>query len=397
MLAWNVVSTNIVPESSFPGAPQEEPSMTRTPPRRVTRRTFTLAAASAVTAASVSVPPGLSLTQDATPPVPAGATVIAGNLANPRHLAIAGDGTIFVTEAGTGGDGLLNRGYSGRLSRITPDGTAEVLVSRLVSYAEGFGAAGIALLDDALYVAVGGHAVDRGQEPLPEENTLDRVDPDTGEIAVVAAMGGYEIDNNPDRADVSTNLYGIAPRRDGSLLVTDAGANVLYRVDPRTGEFALLHVIPSLARLPGREAPAGERSRQAVPTSVVVDDEDLIHVGLLSQRWPEDGPSILAVTADGTFTPVLLGGSMIVSIAFGPDRRLYFSQLVDVLGGDSRIGSIRRVLEDQTSEPVIENLTQPHGIAFDSAGNLFVATNALLSTPDEAVGQLLRFDGVAAA
>jgi sugar lactone lactonase YvrE len=331
------------------------------------------------------------------PPLPAGATVVAEGLINPRHLAIAPDGTIYVTEVGTGGEEVTPRsarGYSGRISRIAPDGMTDVLVSGLVSYGEGVGAAGIALLDGTLYYTLGGVGVDGGFEPLPEEATLNRFDPETGTVALVAKMGQYEVDNNPDRSDVSTNLYGIAPHPDGSLLVTDAGANVLHRVDPRSGRFELVGVIPGLPRITGREPAEGERQRQSVPTSVAVND-GVIHVSLLSQNWPPDAPSIVTVDDDGGFTPILRGGSMIVSTAFGPDGSLYFSQLIDV-GGDSRIGSVRRVRDDRTSEPVIEGLTLPHGIAFDDAGNLFVATNALLSTPEATLGQLLRFDNVAA-
>lgn len=365
--------------------------MTQTPLRRLTRRRFTLASTVAVAATSL---PGYSdAAQEATPSPPEGATVIAESLVNPRFLAIAGDGAIYVTEAGTGGDGLLNRGYSGRISKIAPDGTAETIVSGLVSYAEGVGPSGAMLLDDTLYFALGGVAVDREQEPLPEENTLNRVDPETAAVELVAAMGVYEVESNPDGADVSTNLYGMVPRPDGSLLVTDAGANVIYSVDPERGEFALLSVIPGLPRIGGREPAPDERQRQAVPTAIAVNGENLVHVSLLSQNWPEDGPSIVMVNDDGTFTPVLVGGSMVVSIAFGPDGSLYFSQLFDAFGGDSQIGSVRRVLEDRTSEPVIEGLTLPHGIVFDDTGNLFVTTHVLLSTPEAAI---LRFDGIAA-
>jgi sugar lactone lactonase YvrE len=379
--------------------------MTPITPRRLTRRTLTFALAGAATAAAATtVAPGSRAAQDATPAdgtepplVPAGATVVAGGLVNPRHLAIDGDGTIYVTEVGTGGGEVTPRsprGYSGRISRIAPDGTTDVLVPGLVSYAEGVGAAGIALVDGALWFTLGGVGVDGGFEPLPEEATLNRFDPGTGTVTPVAELGTYEVANNPDGADVSTNPYGIAPHPDGSLLVADAGANVLHRVDPGSGRFELVGVIPGLPRITGREPAEGERQRQSVPTSVAVNGAGLIHVSLLSQNWPLDAPSIVVID-DGTFTPVLLGGSMIVSIAFGPDGSLYFSQLIDA-GGDSRIGSVRRVLDDRTPEPVIEGLTLPHGIAFDDAGNLFVATNALLSTPEATLGQLLRFDNVAA-
>lgn len=367
-----------------------------------TRRRFALTGAMLAAAPAVRVrhvaAQGVPPTEEVLPPLPAGATVIADGLINPRHLAIAPDGTIYVVEMGTGGDEETPRsprGYTGRISRIAPDGASDVLVPGLVSYGEGVGAAGVALLDGALYFTLGGVGVDGDFPPLPEENTLNRADPATGDTALVAALGQYEVDTNPDRSDVSTNLYGIAPGRDGSLLVTDAGANVLYRVDPASGRFELVSVIPGLPRIAGREPAEGERHRQSVPTALAVNDEGVIHVSLLSQGWPADAPSVVTVDDDGTFTPVLLGGSMVISIAFGPDGALYFSQLLDAGRGSSRIGSVRRVLADGASEPVVEELTLPHGIAFDGDGNLFVSTNALLSTADEALGQVLCFDRIA--
>lgn len=42
-----------------------------------------------------------------TPPLPEGCEVVAEGLINPRYVAIADDGTLYVTEAGTGGNDVL--------------------------------------------------------------------------------------------------------------------------------------------------------------------------------------------------------------------------------------------------------------------------------------------------
>lgn len=132
-----------------------------------------------------------------------------------------------------------------------------------------------------------------------------------------------------------------------------------------------------------------------MPAAIVVDDDGLVHIALLSEMWPADGPSVLSVSDDGTFTSVATGGSGVVDLSLGPDGSLYFSQLLDSFGEGPPIGSVRRVLEDGATEAVIEGLVMPHGIAFDDEGNLFVTTNALLSTPEAPMGQVLRFDGIA--
>ena len=61
------------------------------------------------------------------------------------------------------------------------------------------------------------------------------------------------------------------------------------------------------------------------------------------------------------------------------------------------LGRVVRVYGDGTIEPVIENLPAPHGVAFDVAGNIYVAVySAFFSGPDAALGQVARFDGIAA-
>jgi hypothetical protein len=59
---------------------------------------------------------GSAIAQEATPvpgpglpPPPAGCAVIADGLMSPRFVAIAEDGTVYVTETGTGGDELVAR------------------------------------------------------------------------------------------------------------------------------------------------------------------------------------------------------------------------------------------------------------------------------------------------
>lgn len=124
-----------------------------------------------------------------------------------------------------------------------------------------------------------------------------------------------------------------------------------------------------------------------MPTATVVDEDGVIPIALLSEMWPADGPSVLNVGDDGTFTSVATGGSGIVDLALGPDGSLYFSQLLDSFRKGPPIGSVWRVLN--------EGLVMPHGIAFDDEGNRFVTTNALLSTPEAPLGQVLSFGGIA--
>jgi len=365
------------------------------------------------------------------PPLPEGATVVAEGLLNPRFLAIGDDGTLYITENGIGGDEILTppengtgeveatpdetaegpegtpaeappmppstRGYTGQISKVTPDGTQAVLVDGLASYSDGAGPVGIALGQGEVYFSIGGLAVGAGAEPLAEENTINRLVLETGEVEVIAELGPYEEENNPDEEDINPNLYAIAAR-DDQLLVTDAGGNTIYTVDAATGDFELLAVVPQLADLPGVDA-AGEDlpPRQAVPTGVAVAEDGTAYVGLLSEGWPEGAPSILILKDDETVEAA--GGPLAfnVGIAVRPDGLVYASQLFSFVAGADGPGpgSVVRISEDGEVETVVEAVMMPHGITIDVDGNLYVAINTLMSGPDMAAGQVIRIDGVA--
>src|SRR5215218_6022115 len=74
-------------------------------------------------------------------------TVVASGLNAPRYIAMLDDGTIYVTEAGTGGTEVLpadpeapanaplaTRGTTGQVTRIAPNGAKTVVAQGLPSY-----------------------------------------------------------------------------------------------------------------------------------------------------------------------------------------------------------------------------------------------------------------------
>jgi hypothetical protein len=358
------------------------------------------------------------------PPLPEGATVLAEGLLNPRNFAWGDDGTLYVTENGVGGDEVLDapppgepeatpqaegdapqatpveseeppptRGYTGQITAIAPDGTVSVVASGLASYSIGVGPVGITNLDGEIYFTIGGGGVGVGIDPLPEENTVNHLLLDSGEVELVAELGPYEEENNPDGTDVNPNLYDLVALTDGTLVVNDAGGNVIYTVDPSTGDFSPLTVLPLQEDLPEASADPAGVERQVVPTGLATAD-DAVFVSLLGEFWPADAPSILTVAEDGTVDPIAFGLQTIVDITVGPDGHMYASSLSANLGGEAgpEPGSVVRVLEDGTVEPVVEGLFFPHGIIFDDAGNLYVSVYTLVP----GAGVVARFDGIAA-
>jgi hypothetical protein len=353
-----------------------------------------------------------ALAQDATaeaeggpglPPLPEGATVIAEGLWNPGNLAFGPDGTLYIAETGVAGGGEEPPAgtpdpnatpvqgpaplVAPQVTQVAPDGTVSLLT-------DAFGGVGIGVYNGEVFVANGGTSVSMGMIPNPEENTINAINIETGETRLVASLGEYEVENNPDGTDINPNLYGLAISENGEIYATDAGGNTIYSVDAATGVFSLFATVPDLTVLTGAEADPEFGARQPVPTSIVMDSAGLLQVGLLAEGW--EGPSILVYSADAEYSAGPSGIAMIVSLAVGPDTFLYGSQLTADFSGEAPApGNIYRIYEDGTSEIVVADLFFPHGIAFDAEGNLYVAVNSIISAPDAPAGQVIRIDGIA--
>lgn len=356
------------------------------------------------------------------PPPPENCTVVAQGLWAPRFVAVGDDGSIYVTESGYGGDEVLDiappgsgelegtpesgapvaspvaqeevvppstRGYTGQVTKIAPDGTQSVLTSGLPSYSDGVGPHGIVFADGELYVATGGVGVGAGIDPLPEENSIYRIDPESGEATIIASLGQYEVDNNPDGTDVNPNLYSLV-YADGQLYVSDAGGNTIYEVDPETGEFSLFAVVPPLSELVD-ELPANGTDRQPVPTGLAVDPDGGLYVGLLSEGWPADAPSILHIDEDGNFTEVSTGLVMVVAIHTDDDGVIHATQLTTDLSDPQAPGNVLELDEDGSAAPIVEGLVLPHGTASGEDGSLYVAVISINIAPAP-VGQVLECD-----
>ncbi len=370
----------------------------------LTRRRV-LAVAAAGSAAAL-VPAALVARQEASPaaeeqggmpPLPEGATLVAEGLWNPGNLAFGPDGTLYIAETGVAGappaDIPATPGTMGpdplvapQVSQVAPDGTQSVLTAAV-------GGVGIAVHDGEVYVSNGGSSVSMGLTPLAAENTISAINTETGEVRLIAELGPYETEFNPDGTDVNPNLYGLDITPEGVIYVADAGGNAIYQVDTN-GFFALFAVVPDLTVLTGAEPDPEMGARQPVPTSVVIDDGGYVNVGLLGEMW--DGPSILAYAPDATYTEGVSGIPVLVSMALGPDGLMYAVSLTADFSGEMPApGNVFRINADGAIEPVVEGLFFPHGIAFDADGNLYVTVNSIISGPDAPLGQVLRFDGIA--
>lgn len=391
----------------------------------LSRRQFSLAAAA--TASAVAIVPRAGAGQDATPVIeatPASAEVtvevVLTGLKDPRFLATDGE-TVYMTEAGTGGETAVletpaagtpeptapisQRGTTGTLSRVDPDGTVTVVADGFQSYTFGgngeiVGAAGIAL-DGAgkAYVTVGAPGPFISSIALTgEENALFEVDLATGAKRVVADLSPHEMEANPDPMAVDSNLYGVA-LREGVAYIADAGGNSILSVDLASGEVSTFAVTggidaPFLGET-GNPLRGGEMQIDSVPSGIRLGPDDRLYVTYVTGGpFPPGLSRVDAFTIDGQQEPFATGLTMVTDVAFASDGTAYAVIMsADLINGGP--GKIVRLAADGNHMVVVDNLQLPNGLAFDANDTLYVTHKA--SFAPAGGGELLRITGVTTA
>lgn len=362
------------------------------------------------------------LAQDATPvaegtPAVTGPTpdVLITGLLDPRFIAV--DGTdLYFTESGSGGDQpaaitmgegtpepaapLSMTGNTGKLTRLSADGTLTALVSDFRSYTFGengeiVGAAGLAVDGGTVYVAVGSPGPFVGQLALTgEEGVVYSVNAETGEKSVVADLVSYEIANNPDPMAIDSNLYGLA-MMDGQIYVNDAGGNDILHVDPASGSIETFAVTGGLDAPffpdPGNPARGGEKEIDSVPSTIVAGPDGQLYVSFITGGpFPPGLAPVYTYAADGTQSVYAEGLTMVQSLAFDSAGSLYACQMsTDFM--TMAPGNVVKVSPDGNHEVVVDGLMLPAGIAFDADDNLYVV-NKCTGIPGG--GEILRYSGI---
>jgi sugar lactone lactonase YvrE len=397
-----VAACSSTSSSPSPGA-ASFPAFSSAPTTGVSSPSATLPSASL----SASASPGASGSPEASGAL-AECTTVATGLLNPRGMTIADDGTVYVTEAGTGGTEpdfatapvgspgpgeslpaasaaataeaspggspapVTTHGETGQVTKIGTDGTQSVLVGGLTSYnfmGEVVGPAGVvAGKDGTVYVSIGGPGPGTSQfEPAGNADSVVKVD-SAGTVTELANIGQYERENNPDPNAVDSNVGGMAMGADGLLYVADSGGNDLYSVNPDTGELKVVAVIPGLPSVNGAPNPARGNKPEVdpVPTSVVADPKGGVFVGLLTGAalWATPGSAeVIHVGTDGKIDDAVKGLNMVTGVAVKDDS-IYASELsTNFLATPPQPGQLSKASVGGTPGVVFSGLALPYGIA----------------------------------
>jgi hypothetical protein len=287
--------------------------------------------------------------------------VIAEGLDNPRGLAFAPSGQLYVAEAGSGGSGACRPspdgqpvevcyGETGALTRIDPTGKKPPrrVLRNLPSMAQAGGFAAQSGPVDVQFsgsnafivMGWGGHPDLRaGIGPKSRLfGTLLLATPNDL-VFPVTDIADNERRHNPAGETVDSNPYGVLVLS-GKRIVADAGANALVA----SGSMDLLQ--PFRDRTFAVLAPTAFGT-QPVPTTVAKGPGGDVFVGLLTGAPFFRGSSTIyrVPRSGGEATPYLTGLTAVVDITFDENGTLYIVEIASGLvpgpGADPGVGNGR--------------------------------------------------------
>jgi sugar lactone lactonase YvrE len=304
-----------------------------------------------------------------------GITTLATGLNNPRGLAFATDGSLYVAEAGgpgvapcydgEGGEevcysttGAITKILNGRQSRVVT-GLPSLTPTHGMTAT---GPSDVATVGGAVVFTVGMAVLEsrRGSLPTPDgQNVGWLMGAWNGQVVRLADIAGF---GAPDPN--SGNPNSVTLRSDGAI-IADSAANALIRV-------ALDGSMSTIARFPNQMVdappfmgmpPGSQIPMQSVPTTVITGPDGALYVGELTGfPFPVGKARVYRVVPGQEPTVVASGFTSIFDIAFDRSGSLYVLELASngLLSGDFT-GALKRVKRNG-SHQTVATLTGPGGL-----------------------------------
>jgi len=352
---------------------------------------------------SAGVLPGSRVTaQDtnATPaaqasPLPSGVTIVASGLSNPRGFSWAPDGTLYLAQAGTGGDTVqvAVEGFTalgGETSSVdtVADGCAQTVVGGIhsVLWKEAgwiWGAMDIEFLGDVPYVLVSGSGPTWGT--ANGVSGIFRVNAD-GSLTLAADLGGWLASHPPtfmapDYGGRDGSEFDMEPMGDAFLVSVADGGHIIKAVPD--GEISLF---------------ADLSEGHMVPTGIAVGADNSVYVGFeTTPPYPNGASKVVTIASDGTVSDAWTGLTAVTDVEMGPDGVLYAAEMsidnaetAPFLNASS--GRIVRQTGPDSSEAVVTDAPPPVGIGFGADGALYFDYPAFGPDAGKGIGAIARVD-----
>ncbi len=328
-------------------------------------------------------------------PVSDSVTFIASGLSNPRGFTWGSDGTLYLAQAGIGGETMqveaegftVMGGPSSSVVTIA-DGCATPLVEGLPSvlWQEAgwtWGAMDVEFLNDQLYVLISGSGESWGTPDLI--SGIYRVE-DDGSTTLVADFSHWLADNQPefvapDYAGMDGSEFDMEPAGDAFLVgVADSGQIIRAVPDGEITQLADLSV------------------GHLVPTGIAVDADGNAYVGFeTTPPYPNGASKVVQITPDGTVSDFWTGLTAVTDVEFGPDGVLYAAEMSidnseEAPFLNSTSGRIVRQTGPDSLEAVVTDAPPPVGLGFGADGALYFDAPAYGPNAGEGLGFIARVD-----
>jgi hypothetical protein len=303
---------------------------------------------------------------------------------------------------GPGGPGPDTGGPSARISKISSGGKVTTVASGFPSVTIGpggangtIGVADVVFLNGDLYALIGGGGCSHGNPKLP--SGVAKVNLKNGTWQLIADIGAwlkthpaqYESadDFEPDGTLYSMialdgRLMMVEPNHGQVISISSSGGDIKQVIDISASEG---HIVPT--SIAARDGALYVGNLNLFPI-----DPQWARILTITQSSDSDnfGPG-LAPPSGHHIVSSKAGFTTVVAIDFGPvDGLLYVLELSDGAGFPTPgLGKVVRVLHSGAIEDVVTNLSVPAGMTFGPDRRLYVSN---LGAAPAGAGQILRFD-----
>jgi hypothetical protein len=334
-------------------------------------------------------------------------TVFATGLNNPRGLAFGPDGNLYVSEAGLGGTnstdkqctqvvppvGPYTSGLTARISKISPAGVRSTVIDNLPSAqtspalgSDKEGVASVAFIGNTLYALLVGGGCSHGNANVP--NGIYQVNRDNGTWTLVANLSQFVQANpitNPSVGDFEPDgdWYGMVATHD-VLYVTEANHQEVDRITPGGQVSRVVDLSTMFVPPPGWQGATGITYRGN------------FYVSTLGTFPIRPGTEfILKLTPSGQVKVAVSGLTAVLGVAFDARGRLFALETITTAGFPSPLaagtGQVVCVGKHGTLTTVASGLTFPTGMTFGPDGKLYVS-NIGFGAPGSGAGQILSIN-----
>lgn len=298
--------------------------------------------------------------------------------------------------------GPYSGGSSGRISRISAGGKVTTVASGFPSAQDAMGdllgVADVAFLDGNLYALLAGGGCSHGNPNSP--SGIARVDRNSGKWTVIADIGAW-LKTHPAKFESADDF-----EPDGTLYGMIAADGVLYAVEPNHGQLlavtrngAIQQVI-DISASQGHIVPTSVAERHDVfyvgNLNLFPINPQWARVQAIARGDSEDDSHLALGFSPGHGYHIVsskAGFTTVVAVDFGPDGLLYALELSDAAGFPTPgAGKVVRVRHSGEIEAVITQLNVPTGMTFGPDGRLYISDLGAVPAPVLGIGRILRFD-----